>query len=258
MTIESAGYREDASGLRRQVDTLTVSGQDTAQALSTATVEGARVAQQLAEARRAQREAGVEAQTRLSQAQDALLMSEEKVHSLTAALASADKHLARVTLAGQTDAATLVTIKEQFMECQGKLQAMERREATLEASGKHDAGLLLALQTDLKEANNAKVRFEGLAVQWERDHQRCVDELTGTKRTLETAVTERDALARQLKEKETQLVQECEASQLHRRHGLEAQAREETALRRVRELERDVQVRGWVAVGNLFFFHPFR
>ena len=49
-------------------------------------------------------------------------MSEEKVHSLTAALASADKHLARVTLAGQTDAAALVTIKEQLMECQDKLQ----------------------------------------------------------------------------------------------------------------------------------------
>ena len=50
-------------------------------------------------------------------------MSDEKVHSLTAALASADKHLARVTLAGQTDAAALVAVKEHLMECQGKLQA---------------------------------------------------------------------------------------------------------------------------------------
>ena len=37
---------------------------------------------------------------------------------------------------------------------------------------------------------------------------------------------------------------ESEASQLHRRHGLEAQTREEAALRKVRELERDVQVGG--------------
>ena len=35
---------------------------------------------------------------------------------------------------------------------------------------------------------------------------------------------------------------ESEASQLHHRHGLEAQTREEAALRKVRELERDVLV----------------
>ena len=69
LTLESSGYREDASALRRQVDALTVSGQETAQALAVATGEGARVAQQLAEARRAQREAATEAQTRLAQAQ---------------------------------------------------------------------------------------------------------------------------------------------------------------------------------------------
>ena len=169
--------------------------------------------------------------------QDALLVSEEKVHSLTAALASADKHLARVTLAGQTDAAALVTIKEQLMECQGRLQSLERHESSLEASGKRDAALLLSLQTDLKEACHAKVRLEGLVVQGERDLQRCTDELTGVKRSLESAQTDVTVLSRQLKEKEEHLLQESEASQSHRRQ-------EEALLRRVRELERDVQVGG--------------
>ena len=41
--------------------------------------------------------------------------------------------------------------------------------------------------------------MEGLAVQWERDHQRCADELAATKRSLETAQTESSTLARQLK-----------------------------------------------------------
>ena len=69
MTLEAAGYREEASALRRQVDTLTASGQETAQALSVATAEVARTAQQLAEARRAQRETGADAQARLALAQ---------------------------------------------------------------------------------------------------------------------------------------------------------------------------------------------
>ena len=36
-------------------------------------------------------------------------------------------------------------------------------------------------------------------MQWERDHQRCADELAATKRSLETAQTESSTLARQLK-----------------------------------------------------------
>ena len=36
-------------------------------------------------------------------------------------------------------------------------------------------------------------------MQWERDHQRCAEELATTKRSLESTQTEREALARQLK-----------------------------------------------------------